>query len=351
MKTEPRTATRLLAVDNLRIVLTVMVVLHHAAVTYGNIPVWFYTEPAKDPSGALLDILVVVDQSFFMGFFFMISGFFTPGSVDRKGTRPFIRDRLIRLGIPLLVFLLVLRPIVLLPLYYAYGAPPFWGFYFQTWDPGPMWFVEVLIVLAVGYALWRPRISDQPGVLRGRTIVAFALGLSVVTWLWRFLVPTGTMIPILGLPTPDFLPQYVSFFAVGLVAYRRGWYATLSRRAGWVAAAAAGVVTVALLPLTEHSELARAAWESTFAVSVVVALTVLFRQRFNKQRAFGRFLSAQAFTVYIIHPLVLVFVAVLMRGWQAPAIAKFAVLAAIALPVCWGLAYLVRKLPGARRIL
>lgn len=53
------------------------------------------------------------------GFFFLISGFFTPASFDRKGGRAFVRDRLLRLGVPLLVFLLLLRPLVTLPQYLA----------------------------------------------------------------------------------------------------------------------------------------------------------------------------------------------------------------------------------------
>ncbi|GAA2874175.1 hypothetical protein GCM10020220_074460 [Nonomuraea rubra] len=83
MKTGTR--TRLYAIDNLRILLTALVVAHHVAITYGNIPLWYYVEPAKDPSGIALDILVVTNQAFFMGFFFLLSGFFTPGSYDRKG--------------------------------------------------------------------------------------------------------------------------------------------------------------------------------------------------------------------------------------------------------------------------
>ena len=40
-----------------------------------------------------------------MGFFFMISSYFSPGSVDRKGSRVFLIDRLKRLGIPLLFYI------------------------------------------------------------------------------------------------------------------------------------------------------------------------------------------------------------------------------------------------------
>ena len=360
MKTEPRTATRLFAIDNLRIVLTALVVIHHVAVTYGNIPLWYYTEPAKDPSGVALDILVVFNQAFFMGFFFLISGFFTPSSYDRKGGRAFLRDRLIRLGIPLLVFLLLLRPLVTIGSYRdQYASLPYWQYYIGSWDPGPMWFVEVLIVFAALYALWRrfrAPVEARSTVLQVRWIVLFTVGLAVATTLWRIPVPVNSYVPVLGLPTPYFLPQYAAMFVVGLIAFRRGWFQTLPAKAGGLGLAIAALVTVVLLPLAQLttgllSTAVTATWESAFAVSLIIGLTVLFRERFNDQGPRGRWLSAQTFTVYIIHPLVLVAISYALSGLQAIAVVKFAVTVAIALPVCWGLAYLVRSLPGAKRVL
>ncbi|MEV7008549.1 acyltransferase [Streptosporangium sp. NPDC051022] len=354
-----KAATRLLAIDNLRIVLTVLVVIHHVALTYGDIPLWFYVEPAKDPSGRLLDLLVMVDQAFFMGFFFLISGFFTPGSHDRKGGRGFVRDRLVRLGVPLLVFLLLLRPLVTLGVYADYAGMPYWKFYIGSWDPGPMWFVEVLIVFVLAYALWRRLkgpLETRVSVPRARWIVLFTLGLSAATFLWRFPVPVGTYVPVLGLPSPFFLPQYVAMFAAGLVAFRRGWFETLPRRAALLGFLAAALVSATLLPLSfvtdgPVAQALTATWESTFAVGLIVALVVWFRERFDHQGPRGRFLSEQAYTVYVIHPLVLVAVGYALRGLNAAAIVKFAVATVIALPLCWGLAYLVRSLPGAKRVL
>ncbi|MFI7612785.1 acyltransferase family protein [Nonomuraea terrae] len=360
MTTQTGTRTRLYAIDNLRIVLTALVVAHHAALTYGNIPLWFYVEPAKDPSGILLDILVTVNQAFFMGFFFLISGFFTPGSHDRKGGRAFVRDRLIRLGIPLLAFLLLLRPLVNFGGYLALDLP-YWQYYLASWDPGPMWFVEVLIVFALAYAAWRallrPAQAERaPAPVRPLWIVAFVLGLAVVTFLWRFPVPTGTYVPVLGLPSPQFLPQYVSMFVLGCVAHRRGWFETLPARAGRFGLAAAGVSSAVLLPAAllttgATSQALMALWESAFAVSMILGMTVLFRERHNRQGPRGRFLSNHAFTVYLIHPLVLVALGWALRWLEAPAVAKFAVLLALALPACWSAAYLVRSLPYAKRVL
>ncbi|MEV4284730.1 acyltransferase family protein, partial [Nonomuraea bangladeshensis] len=146
MKTEATgtTGTRILALDNLRVALTALVVVHHAAITYSHIPLWYYSEPAQDPSGFLLDVLLVVNQAFFMGFFFLISGLFTPGSYDRKGAGRFLVDRLLRLGVPLLAYVVLLRPLVVLGHYLQDPDVPYWQHYLDTLDAGPMWFAEVL---------------------------------------------------------------------------------------------------------------------------------------------------------------------------------------------------------------
>ncbi|MFB4263995.1 acyltransferase [Nonomuraea sp. GTA35] len=357
MKTE--TSTRLYAIDNLRILLTVLVVAHHVAVTYGNIPLWYYVEPAQDPSGIALDILVVTNQAFFMGFFFLLSGFFTPGSHDRKGARVFVRDRLVRLGIPLLVYILLLRPLADLGGVLGRGDTPFWEYYLRTWDPGPMWFVEVLIVLVLAYTGWRALrapLDQRPAPLAMKWIVLFTAGLAVATFLWRIPVPSPTVWPVIGLPTPYFLPQYVSMFVLGCVAFRRGWFETLPARAARLGFVAAGVTTPlllvpALLTTGALSAALMAAWESAFAVSMIIGFTVYFRERHNTQGPRGRFLAEHAFTVYIIHPVVLVGLGWALRRLETIAIVKFAAMLVLALPLCWSLAYLVRSLPGAKRVL
>ena len=41
--------------------------------------------------------------SFFMGLYFLTAGYFVPKSYDRHGGKEFVRKKLIRLGIPLVV--------------------------------------------------------------------------------------------------------------------------------------------------------------------------------------------------------------------------------------------------------
>ena len=88
---------QLFYINWLRVLLVSLVVAHHAGQAYGPTGgAWPVFEPERT---ALLGPFFAVNAAFFMGFFFLISGYFVPGSLARKGAARFIRDRLIRLGI------------------------------------------------------------------------------------------------------------------------------------------------------------------------------------------------------------------------------------------------------------
>lgn len=379
-----RPTTRLGYVDNLRILLTVLVLAHHCALTYGALPIWYWTEPSESLSGLALMVFVIANQLWFMGSFFLLSGLFVPGSVDRKGPGAFARDRIVRLGVPLVAFWLVARPVLSLPGWPERRAAgeSFLHFWFSVGDPGPMWFVEVLLVLSLAYAAFRalrarsaarrgaivrpddvaadaaPALVAQP--LSFRAIAGFVAVLTVVTALWRLAVPMGTYWVGVGLPSPAYLPQYVLLFVAGLLAARRGWLTALTARQGRVALIVALVGVGPALGLSALASapdagilalLGQSLAENVVAIGAVVGLLVLFRERFSGQPAWARFAAQHSFAVYVIHPLVLVGVAVLLSPLVAPAGVKFLVLLALSVPLCWGVAYLLRRIPGVARVL
>ena len=190
----------------------------------------------------------------------------------------------------------------------------------------------------------------------------FVLALTATTFVVRIWVPIGIFIPVLDLPTASHFPQYISLFILGMVAYRRGWFTTVTDSMGRAGFAIAAVATILLLPLAlsnvsafgggvHWQALAYALWESLFCVGMCVGLLTLFRRRFNYQGVLGRFLSTHAYTVYIIHAPIIVGLAFTMRDIDVPPLFKFALAALIAIPLCFWSAFLVRRLPLARHIL
>ena len=239
--TVPR-GTRLLFIDNLRVLLICMVVVQHLAVTYGATGFWYYRDPATDQfTAAFLTIWDGVGQAAGMGFFFLISASFTPGSYDRKGAGPFLRDRLIRLGIPLLLYDLLLDPLVV---YLASGLPgSYWSFYggylLQVRGvTGPVWFIAVLFLFMLLYAALRtlarsrPLVDGKPGGLPGSPAIAgFILALGLASFVVRIWWPVSLVFQPLNLSV-GYLPQYLSFYILGLVVARRNWFFALTPRMG-----------------------------------------------------------------------------------------------------------------------
>src|SRR5712692_985405 len=369
---------RLFFLDHLRVQLSILVVLFHLAAIYGANGAFYYVDPnvPQDKLASLvLLVFILVNQAYFMGCFFLISGYFTPGSFDRKGPGVFYKDRLLRLGIPLIVFVFLLSPIASLGFYqtpagFPHLTPPLtWQQLPSLLGVGPLWFAEMLLFFCLGYVLWRrlgriraqstERVDSPPSYL---AVGLFVLALALVSYLMRIVVPFGLFIPILGFPTLCYLPQYLSFFILGALAFRRNWLETIPDSMGKTGFVVAILASIVLFPLALSGGVAflgygtfqsavYALWDSTFAVGICLALITLFRHFLNRQTRLSRFLSQQAFTVYIIHIPIIVLLALAIHGVRLESLLKFALAAALGAPLCFALAFLVRKIPFASRIL
>jgi hypothetical protein len=139
--------------------LTVLVVLHHTAIMFGGDGGWYLRHAASSQLATiLLTLLCAVDQSFFMGAFFLLAGYFTPRSFDGKGLLRFGIDRLLRLGLPILVYGLLIGPLTLsLTASHDSGAGVLaeWGHLIMrpTFNIGPLWFAWALLIFSGVYSL------------------------------------------------------------------------------------------------------------------------------------------------------------------------------------------------------
>lgn len=371
-------ASRLFFIDHLRAVLVILVVLHHLAVVYGEGISFYYVEPPdRDTLTYLvLVVFVLLNQAWFMGAFFLLAGYFTPGSYDRKGLGSFLKDRLLRLGLPLIIFYFVLNPISATGLFLEPNPritepltwQSFWQLYPYLMGIGPLWFVTMLLIFSFGYAAWRmltqSRVSSsmsQSSMPSYLGIGLFVLALALGSYLVRIIIPLGQF--VLGFPTLAYFPQYLSFFILGIVASRHNWFRTLPNSMGLVGFVTALVAFVLLFPLAFFSNpplflgnghwqsAVYTLWDSIFAVSMCLGLIVLFRHFFNGESKFGTFLSQHSYTVYIIHSPIIVFLAFALRDIDLENIPKFGLMTFIVIPICFAVAYVIRKMPLASRVL
>ena len=379
---------RLFFIDNLRILLITLVAMVHLSISYGGAGSWYYKEDQADTlSSVILSWHNGTVQSFSMGLFFLIAGYFTPGSYDRKGPRQFLKDRLLRLGIPMLCYDFVIGPLVAYPLiqtgawqsagpYRAYLAWYYRRFHIGT---GPLWFVEALLIFAFGYALWRAFSDYQSKIENGKsqiddrlpstlTIAAFAVALGAISFLVRIWLPIGWAFEPLNLQFP-FFPQYICLFIVGVMAYRRNWLVRIPDAMGrlWLCIAIALVFIVFPALIVAGGGLngdiapfagglhwqcfAYAIWEQVAGAAIIIALLVLFRKHLNHQGKLAQAASASAYTAYIIHGPVIILVALAIRSVTLYPLLKFALAVLISVPLCFALGNVIRKLPLARRIL
>ncbi|OPY28852.1 MAG: Acyltransferase family protein [Methanocella sp. PtaU1.Bin125] len=78
---------RLFYLDNLKVLLIMPVVMHHAGQPCGPGGDWpIAPGPLPGIDLLLMSLFFVVNSAFFMGLFFLISAYFLPGSYDRKGS-------------------------------------------------------------------------------------------------------------------------------------------------------------------------------------------------------------------------------------------------------------------------
>jgi hypothetical protein len=150
---------RLPWVDNLKIGVIAGVVVAHAATAYVVDIDWYYQERTTSGLWQALLSLAMLDAVFVLGPLFLLGGVFAAASLARRGPGGFVHGRLLRLGVPLLLFVAVLSPLTNYLGDVAEGERPgLWPYLApggEDQDAGPLWFVAALLTFSLVYAAWR----------------------------------------------------------------------------------------------------------------------------------------------------------------------------------------------------
>ena len=156
-----------LALNNLRIVVIVIVVAVHAVMAYlGSSPASSFkfddppyrwrSIPIVDPERWFgFDIFCGFQDIYLISLLFFLSGLFVWPSLARSGSRIFLRDRILRIGIPFALTVGLLMPLAHYPVYRVTAVDPSLAAYWQHWlalpfwPSGPPWFLWVLLVFDI----------------------------------------------------------------------------------------------------------------------------------------------------------------------------------------------------------
>jgi glucan biosynthesis protein C len=378
----PKPRARLFHIDNLRIYLTLLVIVHHAAIAYGGSGSWPVKDPSVDDiSPIFLVFFQAVNQTYFMSAFFLLAGYFTPRSLERKGSGRFLIDRLIRLGIPILVYTTVIRPIIdfMIVRFLRGSSASLWTIIKASslaYEPGHLWFLQILLLFAVIYVVFRALTEGAPNeslqLYRDRfpadaVLFLSAAVLGVLTFAMRLVFPVGEWFLHIQ---PGHFVHYAFCFFVGVLAYRGDWL----RRLGRAQARRWGIISLVTMPffflivmlsgvLENEANIAKlvggphwealvfSVWDTILMVGITVFLLYLFRERYNRTGPVATSMAANVYTVYIVHQLVVIALNILMLPVGIPSILKFLVVSLAAIPLCFLLSMLIRMIPYSRRVL
>jgi hypothetical protein len=375
------TADRVRYLDNLKAILVAGVIFGHAWAGYAELGSWAYDDVREVTLAArtetVLEVLFGPFALFVMGFFFLMAGLLTRGSLDRKGPGRFARDRLLRLGLPLAVFSVLLWPPSKYVMFRLAGRPtgplgPALRHAVLDPDPVHLWFLEVLLLFSLGYAGWRQLRPPPSGPVRsgvaelgGAHLVALALGIAGASFLVRIWFPLDTS-QYADLHLSQW-PQYLALFGLGLAAARYGWLDPVPDRLrrgcavaallGAVAIAGfAGVVALAGVPTQDFlggwhwASAGTAAAEGLLAVALSVWLLGVAQRRLD--RGSGRTWATRgAYAAFLVQAYVLVGLALLLRPFALPAEVKAAVVSTVGVLASFALGRVLVARTPLRRIL
>jgi surface polysaccharide O-acyltransferase-like enzyme len=379
---------RIGALDRARTFGTLLVVIHHSVVNYT------YFGNGDRIRWLGFDLVVLFNDSFFMAFMFLISGLFVHGSLTRRGAAGYLRQRVWRLGVPLLISIFVLIPIAYYASFLRYHLPGTTDFNFfhywwhmltiGPWPSGQAWFLWVLLVFdLIAAAIWSmsPRILTRFGqsilALRQWPIAAF-VGfsiLSVVTYLPMHLAfgdgawfePGHYPFPI---QTSRILLYPAYFFTgvgIGVVSLRTGLLAEqgdIARRwPVWLAFAVLFYGAILLLVYAHHNWIADFAspalwWRTAYGVafalfSAAMAFTIPATSLRLARSSLGLLDAMQpsAYGIYLLHYVFIIWLQYVVYDPAFPAAIKAAIVFTGTLGGSWMLTVLVRKIPVVARMI
>ncbi|MHA2180263.1 MAG: acyltransferase family protein [Promethearchaeota archaeon] len=347
---------RLIFLDNIRVLFAILVIFTHVRVSYGGEGSWYYIATLNElnPYDTLTIFIFYmiagfggIFQASLMGLFFLMGAYFTPKSYDRKGVSLFWKERIIRLGIPILLYVMIFNPIISYLLATGgiepYSSHPnlqgsFIEYYFSKFQSlenfigfitnfSITWFLVVLLIFSAVYTIWRQitkiesiqqRIPKNLKIPKFIYLLLLAVGLGFLSFFVRIVAPIEQF-PF-GLPIA-YIIQYFMMFSVGIIAYRYRWFEQMTRR--HVKIWSITIFAMVMLFFTyffvvvgvdsdyslflgglHMNALIFALVDNIACMGMIFVLLKIFYAKFNKQGKILKNLSDSSYNIYLIHPFV-----------------------------------------------
>ena len=380
--------SRIYFIDNIKVFLILLVIVHHVGQAYGPTGgFWYYKSSLKD-NVDWLGSFFAVNASFFMGLFFMISGYFIPYSYDRNGKNKFLKDKIIRLGIPLIFGVLIIQPLQMYFYYSRYsdnmpisfikyyqniylgiGGKPSWFKDVIGWPEmffGHLWFIQHLLLYIIIY--WVLRSVFTKYKIQTSAKNSIYLNITVITVLVTFVsaivrieYPIDKWIGLFGFIQTEVahLPQYIILFITGIISFRKKWFTKFNKTVGYISLSIGLIMAMVvylhtIIPVTVTRILYDnwTLYETFMSAFICWGLIVFFRERLNGTSNIIKFLVENAYAAYIFHvPIVLIMQYSFDKASFLGALEKFIIVSILSIIITFLLSYFIRKIPYVNKVI
>ena len=369
--TKNQTTTRFAYLDNVRSMVIFLVIAMHSAVTYSGDGGWYYKEGTSGTLPVLETVVFGLFQSFlqawFMGALFFISAFLATKSFKKRGLRQFLKERFFRLGVPLLLYIFIIAPLIyFIILRIGDGNIMERYIHFLTnikWvvsSSGPLWFVEALLLFCIVYVFIRKFFPNRETIrtFNAKSFFFVMIITGIFAFLIRLVAPLGTDFYNLQF---GYFSSYIALFVLGIIVGENNLfdYITREQNIKWLyTTLIVGILAwFAIMLLGGAAEgnryfnggfhwqsLAFALWEAFVAIGFTIGIIAFFRKRLNINNSFTGVIAENSFGIYFFHAPVLIMVSLLLKHWMINPLFKFMAVTVIAFTVTLLFTYLARKI-------
>jgi len=385
---------RLVFLDNLRYSIVLLVVVLHVGLGYLNAASWWYV---VDPnSSGFFDILVFTLDSFMMPALFFIAGYFVLPSLQRRTNRAFLEAKLTRLGIPWLLGVFFLVPVMPYFYHFTRATTPlsFWEFWqgfvksvgdFQMilgdssdfindanlmnhFSHHHLWFISLLLFFFIGFTLLYqvksqfsaatiPRDGEKTStqsIWIALLATGFVISLSVIVVNYFISAIAWANIYNVLMFQPVRFPLYLGLFGLGIYAYSKNWL-TQHDLPGYLVVwlIVSVLLLLALLGVISNliefikSGVAIPFWliaihgfVRTFLVLTVLVFLLSLTQRYwNRSSKIGQNLAASSYDIYILHLPIVVILQYLFISVDIAIFFKFVVIFLLSTLLSYGISH------------
>jgi len=363
---------RMYFLDNLRALVVLLVVVLHTSMTYmAYAPTWWYVLDSQN--SIFFTMLVLIIDVPLMPIMFFIAGYFSFPTLQKKGGGVFLKDKLIRIGIPWVFGALFLAPPTAYMIYYSrhvpmsffkFWATDFWGDLYQQsvyWFLGVLLLMFLILTIAFLRSGWFRALKQKVSLPSWKSFSVFLTLMTCGFFLMYLFFSIDQWSHIyLFVFQPLRVPLYFGYFFLGVYAYLHAWFTPdgyKPRLAIWAGMFILFGIIYLSYKLSIASDpqatilikIGTAVLFNLFCLSSLMAGIAFFQRYVNYKGRIWKSLSANSYGIYYVHTLILYPFAYIFLDVSLPLFLKSSIVMLVAALMSWGIsAMLLKKIPGLR---